>query len=138
MSVVKIATGSRRFRTWVGRLPGGRRLIGGARPIEQVVAVLVCFTASGLAAIVFPVNALAALTVGAATGVGVAFVLSLIPYDNVPVTARVARLALLLVDRKPSVVAAEELARQERAGGAFLIADGEQPLNSVDPADATT
>lgn len=123
MSVVKVATGSRRFRTWVGRLPGGRRLIGGARPIEQVVAVLVCFAASGFVAIAFPVNALAALAIGAATGVGVAFVLSLVPYDNVPVTTRLTRVVMLLVDRKPTVVAVEELARQERAGGAFLVAD---------------
>ncbi|KAA1250694.1 hypothetical protein F0Q45_08345 [Mycobacterium simiae] len=130
--LVRVATSGRRFRTYVGRLPGGRRLPGGARPIEQVVG----FTATGvltiIAILVVPYNALAVFAVGLIAAFAVTAVLSLIKYDGVPVLGKTVRMSSLVFDRKPSVLAREELERQAASNPhAFVI-------NVIDDARSTT
>ena len=61
---VRVATAGRRFRTYVGRLPGGRKLPGGARPIEQIVGFTVVLIATIFATRLLPFNAIAIFGTG--------------------------------------------------------------------------
>lgn len=102
----------------------GRRLPGGPRPIEQIVAVIVIVIATMAAATVLPYPTPAVFAVGVLAVIGVTMVMGLIKYDGVPVTTKAVRVAGLLVDRKPTVVAAEEITRQVSANPeAFIVAD---------------
>ncbi|MFN6548390.1 hypothetical protein [Mycolicibacterium nivoides] len=119
---VCVATSGRRFRTYVGRLPGGRKMPGGARPIEQ----LVCFTAvlvlSVIATKLLPFNALAIVGTGVILAIAVTAPLGLIKYDGVPILGKTVRTLGLIFDRKPTVLAREELDRQATANPhAFVL-----------------
>ena len=126
---VRVATSGRRFRTYVGRLPGGRRLPGGARPIEQIVGFTATLVATIFATRLLPYNAIAVFGTGLLLAFAVTEALSLIKYDGVPVLGKAARVVSLIVDRKPTVLAREELDRQASANPhAFVIDD--TPLNA--------
>ncbi|WP_099025047.1 hypothetical protein [Mycolicibacterium palauense] len=121
---VRVATSGRRFRTYVGRLPGGRKLPGGARPIEQIVGFTAILVATIFATRLLPYNAVAVFGTGVILAFVVTAALSLIKYDGVPVLGKTARLVSLVVDRKPTVLAREELDRQAQANPhAFVIDD---------------
>ena len=121
---VRVATSGRRFRTYVGRLPGGRKLPGGARPIEQIVGFTAMLVATIFATRLLPYNAVAIFGTGVILAFAVSAALSLIKYDGVPVLGKTARLVGLVVDRKPTVLAREELDRQAQANPhAFVIDD---------------
>lgn len=121
---VRVATAGRRFRTYVGRLPGGRKLPGGARPIEQIVGFTVILIATIFATRLLPFNAIAIFGTGVLLAFAVAASLSLIKYDGVPVLGKTARLLSLIADRKPTVLAREELGRQAASNPhAFVIDD---------------
>jgi hypothetical protein len=131
MKSVGVSTSGRRFRTYVGRLPGGRRLPGGARPIEQVVAFIGVWAATIVATRLLPYNALLIFGCGGMFAVAVTVGLSFIKYDGVPVIGKTMRTLSLMVDRKPTVVAAEELDRQVDANPqAFIIVDDEAHLRT--------
>lgn len=120
--VVRVATSGRRFRTYVGTLPGGRRLPGGPRPIEQIIAFIAVLVATMVAALVLPYSTLAIFAVGSVAACVAAVFLGFIKYDGVPITGKVLRIAALVVDGKPTVVAADELDRQvARNPQAFVI-----------------
>jgi hypothetical protein len=120
--VVRVATSGRRFRTYVGTLPGGRRLPGGPRPIEQIVAFIGVLVLTMGAALVLPYPTLAIFAVGGVTACVAAVSLGFVKYDGVPIVGKVLRAAALVIDRKPTVVAAEELDRQvARNPQAFVI-----------------
>jgi len=121
---VRVATAGRRFRTYVGRLPGGRKIPGGARPIEQIVGFTVTLVATIFATRLLPFNAIVVFGTGVLLAVAVTAALSLIKYDGVPVLGKAARLMSLIVDRKPTVLAREELGRQAASNPhAFVIDD---------------
>lgn len=121
MRSLRVATGARRFRPYIGKLPGNRRLPGGARPQEQVIGFTACFGAAVAAAMFLPYNTLAVIGVGIAVGVAVAAGLSFMPYDGVPVFNKALRLAALAINQKPVVVAGDDARRQESANpGAFI------------------
>jgi len=102
----------------------GRRLPGGPRPIEQIVAVIIVVIATMAAAMVLPYPAPVVFAVGVLAVIGVTMVMGLIKYDGIPVTTKAVRVASLLIDRKPTVVAAEEIARQVSDNpAAFIVAD---------------
>lgn len=133
MREVRIATSGRRFRTYVGTMQG-RRLPGGPRPIEQIVAFIIGLTATMAAAAVLPYPAPAVFGVGILLAVGAALALSRIKYDGVPIMGKAARAASLLIDRKPTVVAIEEVHRQNAANpSAFLVdnADATRPAETT-------
>lgn len=124
VQTVRVATSGRRFRTYVGKLPGGRRLPGGARPIEQIVGftAMICLTI--LAIVTLPYNALIIFAVGLVTAFAVTAALGLIKYDGVPVLGKATRILTLVVDRKPTVLAREELDRQTATNPhAFVVDD---------------
>lgn len=121
---VRVATAGRRFRTYVGRLPGGRKIPGGARPIEQIVGFTATLVATIFATRLLPFNAIVVFGTGVLLAVAVTAALSLIKYDGVPVLGKAARLVSLIVDRKPTVLAREELGRQAASNPhAFVIDD---------------
>ncbi|MBY0285698.1 MAG: hypothetical protein K2X52_00895 [Mycobacteriaceae bacterium] len=121
---VRVATAGRRFRTYVGRLPGGRRIPGGARPIEQIVGFTVMLVATIFATRLLPFNAIVVFGTGVLLAIVVTAALSLIKYDGVPVLGKTSRLVSLIVDRKPTVLAREELGRQAASNPhAFVIDD---------------
>lgn len=122
---VRVATSGRRFRTYVGRLPGGRRLPGGARPIEQVVAFTATLIATIFATRLLPYNALIVFATGVAVAIAVTVALAAIKYDGVPIFAKTARTMALLFDRKPTVVASEELDRQVAANPHAFVVDNQ-------------
>ena len=124
-----MATSGRRFRTYVGTMQG-RRLPGGPRPIEQIVAVITILIATMAAAMVLPYPTPAVFAGGALVVVGVIMVMGLIKYDGIPVTTKAIRAAGLLIDRKPTVVAAEEIARQVSTNPAAFIVAAE-PLTAA-------
>ena len=129
LRLVRVATAGRRFRTYVGRLPGGRKIPGGARPIEQIVGFTATLVATIFATRVLPFNALAVFGTGVLLAVAVTAALSLIKYDGVPVLGKAARMLSLVFDRKPTVLAREELGRQIAANpNAFVIDD--TPVNA--------
>jgi hypothetical protein len=117
-----VATSGRRFRTYVCTLPGGRRLPGGPRPIEQVVTFIGALVLTMCAALVLPYSTLAIFAVGSVAACVAAASLGFVKYDGVPIVGKVLRVAALVVDRKPTVVAADELDRQvARNPQAFVI-----------------
>jgi len=121
---VRVATAGRRFRTYVGRLPGGRRIPGGARPIEQIVGFTATLVGTIVATRLLPFNAIAIFGTGVLLSIAVTAALSLIKYDGVPVLGKASRLLSLIVDRKPTVLAREELGRQAASNPhAFVIDD---------------
>ena len=113
--VVRVATSGRRFRTYVGKLPGGRKLPGGPRPIEQVVAFCVALAAAGVVSIYSGYNTLMVFTVGVSVGVAAVCAMSFIRYDGAPVIGTSRRLLRLAVNRKPIIVGVAELDRQRCA-----------------------
>lgn len=126
-----MATSGRRFRTYVGTMQG-RRLPGGPRPIEQIVAVIIILIATMAAAMMLPYPTPAVFAVGAVAVAGATTVMGLIKYDGIPVTTKALRAAGLLVDRKPTVVAAEEITRQVSANpAAFIVADEPLPAGAA-------
>jgi hypothetical protein len=112
----------------------GRRLPGGPRPIEQIVAVIVIVIATMAAATVLPYPAPVVFAVGVLAVIGATMVMGLIKYDGIPVTTKAVRVAGLLIDRKPTVVAAEEIARQVSANPAAFIVSTDPP--ALEPAPA--
>lgn len=121
---VRVATAGRRFRTYVGRLPGGRKIPGGARPIEQIVGFTAILIATIFATRLLPFNAIAIFGTGVLLAFAVTAALSLIKYDGVPVLGKTGRLLSLIADRKPTVLAREELGRQAASNPhAFVIDD---------------
>ena len=115
MREILIATAGRIYRSYVGRLPGGRNMPGGSRPLEQVIAATAIFTATIAASAALPYNTVTIFGVGVVICVAVVAALNLIKFDGVPIMHKTKRLVLLLIDRKPIVVAAEELERQVAA-----------------------
>jgi hypothetical protein len=110
-----VATSGRRFRTYVGTMQG-RRLPGGPRPIEQIVAVILIVIATMAASVLLPYPTPAVFAVGALAVIGVTMAMGLIKYDG-----------------KPTVVAAEEIARQVSANpAAFIVA--EETVTPASPA----
>lgn len=102
----------------------GRRLPGGPRPIEQIVAFIILLITTMAAAMVLPYPTPAVFGVGVLAAVGATLLMGLIKYDGTPVITKAARVGALLIDRKPTVVAAEEIARQVSANpAAFIVAD---------------
>ncbi|MDQ1250877.1 MAG: hypothetical protein QG597_5257 [Actinomycetota bacterium] len=102
----------------------GRRLPGGPRPIEQIVAFIILLILTMAAATVLPYPTPAVFGVGVLAAVGVTALMGVIKYDGIPVTTKSARVIALLIDRKPTVVAAEEVARQVSANpAAFIVAE---------------
>lgn len=101
---------------------------GGWRPIEQLIAFAVILVATIYAMTTLPYNALIIFGVGIAVEVVVIGVLNLIKFDGVPILHKVERLVRLFFDRKPILVAAEELDRQVAANPhAFLVtAEGDE------------
>jgi hypothetical protein len=128
---VRVATSGRRFRTYVGRLPGGRRLPGGARPIEQIVGFTATLVVTIVATRVLPYNALTVFGCGVLVAFLVPAGLSFIKYDGVPVLGKTARTIGLIFDRKPTVLAREELDRQAAANPHAFVIDDEPA--TVDP-----
>jgi hypothetical protein len=122
---VRVATSGRRFRTYVGRLPGGRRLPGGARPIEQIVGFTGTLIATIIAIKVLPYNALTVFGCGLVVAFGIPFGLSFIKYDGVPVLGKTTRMIGLIFDRQPTVLAREELDRQAAANPHAFVVDHE-------------
>lgn len=121
---VRVATAGRRFRTYVGRFSGGRRIPGGARPIEQVIGFVGTLALSWLACWVLPYNTLIVFSAGTVLAFIVVIALSQIKYDGVPVMGKTARILGLVFDRKPTVLAREELDRQAAANPhAFVVDD---------------
>ena len=132
-----MATSGRRFRTYVGTMQG-RRLPGGPRPIEQIVAVIIVVIATMAEAMVLPYPAPAVFAVGVLAVIGVTMVMGLIKYDGIPVTTKAVRVAGLLIDRKPTVVAAEEIARQVSVNpAAFIVADDPIALEATPAGEWT-
>lgn len=122
--VVHIATSGRRFRTYVGRFSDRARIPGGPRPIEQIIGFAAVLGLTMIAAATLPYNALGIVAAGVALACLVAVGLGFIKYDGVPVAGKVLRTAALLIDRKPTVLAREELDRQAAANPhAFILAD---------------
>lgn len=133
---VHVATSGRRFRTYVGRLPGGRKLPGGARPIEQIVGFTATLSATIIATRVLPYNALTTFGCGVLIAIAITAGLSFIKYDGVPIWGKTARTIGLVFDRRPTVLAREELDRQVLANPhAFVIDD--DPTNSDSPPAPT-
>ncbi len=131
MRDVRVATSGRRFRTYVGTMQG-RRLPGGPRPIEQIVAFIIVLIATMAAATVLPYPTPAVFGVGVLAAVGVTLLMGFIKYDGIPVTTKAARTAALFIDRKPTVVAAEEIARQVSTNpAAFIVTDDTVVLESA-------
>ncbi|RFZ63217.1 hypothetical protein DE4576_04858 [Mycobacterium marinum] len=120
---VRVATAGRRFRTYVGRLPGGRKIPGGARPIEQIVGFTATLIATIFATRLLPYNAVSIFGIGLIFAIGVTAALSLIKYDGVPVLGKTARILGLMLDRKPTVIAREELDRQAASNPNVFVAD---------------
>lgn len=126
---ILVATSGRTVRNYVGTFPGGRRIPGGPRPQELIFGFTAVLIATMVIAAVMPVKTLTVVGFGLAAEVVVVSVLSLIKWDGVPIVNKVARLFRLLADRKPIVVAVEELDRQVAANpNAFIVDDGGEPL----------
>lgn len=125
---VRVATAGRRFRTYVGRFSGGRRIPGGARPIEQIIGFVGTLALTSLACWALPYNTLIVFTVGTVIAFAIVVVLSQIKYDGVPVLGKTVRILSLVVDRKPTVLAREELDRQAASNPhAFVLEDAPAP-----------
>lgn len=130
---VGIATSGRRFRTYVGRLPGGRKIPGGARPIEQIVGFIGTVILTIFAARMLPYNTIVVFACGLCLATAMTVGLSFIKYDGVPVLGKAARIISLLVDRKPVVLAREELDRQHAANPEIFAADDAAMMSGADP-----
>ncbi len=123
MRAVRVATSGRRYRTYIGTIQG-RRMPGGPRPVEQVVAFLGGLVATMGAAQMLPYPTPAVFGVGVLLSVGLGAAMGLVTYDGVPIVGQGLRYLALLVDRRPVVVAGEEASRQQAANPqAFLIVD---------------
>jgi hypothetical protein len=129
MRWVNVATSGRRFRTYVGRLPGGRKLPGGARPIEQVVGFTAILIATIAAARLLPYNALAIFSFGGVLAVAVTIALTFIKFDGVPVIGKTVRIVALIVDHTPTIVASEELDRQATTNPPAFVIHAPAPTN---------
>lgn len=127
---VHVATSGRRFRTYVGRLPGGRKLPGGARPIEQIVGFTAMLALTVASIAVLPYNAPLIFVTGLAINLVVTIALGQIKYDGVPILGKTARTLSLIFDRKPTVLAREELDRQASANPHAFIVDDTPPMTS--------
>jgi hypothetical protein len=117
-----VATSGRRYRTYVGTMQG-RRLPGGPRPIEQIMAVIAALMLTMVAAAALPYPTPAVFGVGIVLAVAAALALSRIKYDGVPIVGKTLRTAALIVDRRPTVVAVEEVGRQVAANPAAFLVD---------------
>ena len=122
MRQVRVATSGRRYRTYVGTMQG-RRLPGGPRPIEQIMAVIAALMLTMVAAAALPYPTPAVFGVGIVLAVAAALALSRIKYDGVPIVGKTLRTAALIVDRRPTVVAVEEVGRQVAANPAAFLVD---------------
>jgi hypothetical protein len=134
---VRVATSGRRFRTYVGRLPGGRKIPGGARPIEQIVGFTVTMIATIFATRLLPYSAVAIFGTGVVLAFAVTAALSLIKYDGVPVLGKTARILSLLFDRKPTVIAREELDRQAASNPHAFVIDAAPNGRPTTPPTST-
>lgn len=124
---ILVATSGRTVRNYVGTFPGGRRIPGGPRPQELIFGFTAVLITTMIVAAFVPVRALTVAGVGLAAEIVVLSALSLIKWDGVPILNKMIRLLRLLADRKPIVVAAEELDRQAAANpNAFTVDDGGQ------------
>lgn len=121
---IRVATSGRRCRLYVGTIKG-RRLPGGPRPIEQIVAVVAGLAATTAASWVSNYPVPAVFAAGILITAAITVTVGRIPYDGVPIMTTVWRTTALLVARRPTIVAAEDLARQD-ATGAFLAASAEE------------
>ena len=117
-----MATSGRRYRTYVGTMQG-RRLPGGPRPIEQIMAVIAALMLTMAAAAALPYPTPAVFGVGILLAVAAALTLSRIKYDGVPIVGKTLRTAALMIDRRPTIVAAEEVDRQVAANPAAFLVD---------------
>ncbi|MGJ6127463.1 hypothetical protein QN239_33320 [Mycolicibacterium sp. Y3] len=70
-----------------------------------------------------PFNAVAVFGTGLLLAIAVTAGLSFIKYDGVPVLGKTARTAGLILDRKPTVIAREELGRQSAANPHAFVVD---------------
>ncbi|SLH38889.1 hypothetical protein [Mycobacteroides abscessus] len=129
--IVRVATGGRRVRRYVGKLPHGHNMPFGARPIEQVVAVLVSVIGAGMLALTFQWPVLSALGAGTVVGFGLALALKAIPYDEaVPPVNALMRIGLLIISSRPIVLTgddAEDIANDELAHP-FIASNEDFPL----------
>lgn len=126
---ILVATAGRTVRNYVGTFPGGRRIPGGPRPQELIFGFTAVLITTMVIAAVLPVKTLTVAGFGLAAEVIVLTVLSLIKWDGVPIMNKMIRLLRLLADRKPIVVAVEELDRQVAANpNAFIVDDGSETL----------
>ncbi len=130
MRQVRVATAGRRYRTYVGTMQG-RRLPGGPRPIEQIVAFIVALMLTMAAAAALPYPTPAVFAVGLVIGATAALALSRIKYDGVPIVGKTLRTAALLLDRKPTAVAVEELHRQAAANPAAFHVEAFGPATAL-------
>lgn len=118
-----MATSGRRHRTYVGTIRG-RRMPFGARPIEQIYAFVAGLVATCVTALALPYPTPAVFAVGTAIAFAAALAVAAIPYDGIPIVGKSVRVAGLLLDRKPTVVAVEEANRQVAANPhAFVVDD---------------
>ena len=122
MRQVRVATSGRRYRTYVGTMQG-RRLPGGPRPIEQIMAVIAALMLTMVAAAALPYPTPAVFGIGMLLAVAAALALSRIKYDGVPIVGKTLRTAALMIDRRPTIVAAEEVDRQVAANPAAFLVD---------------
>lgn len=135
--IVRIATGGRRIRPYVGKLPGGRKMWGGARPAEQVAAVVISIVTAVVIAAFLHQKILPALGIGTVLGFGLAAALHYMPYDeSVPPLNALIRLAALLTNRKPIVLHGDEADSGDSADSAypFVVGQGENPFAEVEAA----
>ena len=107
--IVRVATGGRNVSSYVGRLPNGHKIPGGARPIEHVAIFLSSIAGAAMLALAFHWNVLTALVFGAGVGCCGAAALKAIPYDESvsPVNA-FYRIITLIANRRPIVVAGDD------------------------------
>lgn len=135
--IVRIATGGRRIRPYVGKLPGGRRVPGGARPLEQVAAVVISILTAVIVAASLHYKILPAVGIGVVAGFGLAVALHFMPYDeSVPPLNALLRLASLLTNRKPIVLHGDEADTNDNTENAypFVVGQGENPFAEVEAA----
>ena len=107
--IVRVATGGRNVRSYVGRLPNGHKIPGGARPIEHVVIFLSSVAGAAMLALSCHWNVLPALVIGAGVGCCGAAALKSVPFDESvsPVNA-FYRMIMLIVNRRPVVIVGDD------------------------------
>jgi len=113
-------------------MPGGRKLPGGPRPQEQIVATAIVLALAALVSAFTDLNVAAIFGVAAIVEALTITILSLIKYDGISTIYKIQKILTLLADRSPVVVSAEDLDRQAVANPAAFLTPDDTSTESVE------